>query len=88
MVQSGQLPSARACTADLRDVAPLVLRLLALTPPAHMQGRSLEELWPSADSRVIPPGNRGPTDAPARAQSADWDASPVLARLRRLGYVD
>ena len=73
--------------AELRDVAPTVLRLLGLPAPASMSGRSLDVFFRGV-SRVAPPGGAEPRREPVLAGITDADQVCVEARLRDLGYLD
>ena len=45
MIRAPEVVLGRPCTAELADVAPTVLALLGLNPPASMTGRVVAELF-------------------------------------------
>lgn len=73
--------------AELRDVAPTILRLLGLPTPAGMSGRSLDEYFRGV-SRLPSSCVVEPHREPALAGITDADQVCVEARLRDLGYLD
>ncbi|MBX7166674.1 MAG: alkaline phosphatase family protein [Pirellulales bacterium] len=74
--------------AEMRDVAPTILRLLGLPGGEEMQGQVLTGMCPSLlfDARqgTLPPSSQ-PLSLPDNA--VDEEAA-ILARLRNLGYLD
>ncbi len=74
-------------SAHLRDVAPTILHLLGMSPPAHMTGRVLAEMVGTRR----PPSVRAPAPAVHSAGQQlrrDSDELLVEQRLRDLGYVE
>lgn len=86
------LTGGAGVTAELRDVAPTILRLLGIAAPSQMQGRVLCEILdaPAGLANV-----QAPTLRPALRSAGihdaginDADQATVEARLRDLGYLD
>ncbi|HEX7448965.1 MAG TPA: alkaline phosphatase family protein [Pirellulales bacterium] len=85
-----EAPPARAGVypaAELRDVAPTVLRLLGLPAPTSMTGRPLDEFFRGA-ARAGSDSGIEPRRELAVAGITDADQRCVEARLRDLGYLD
>lgn len=84
--------SAPGADADLLDIAPTVLRLLGITPPADMDGRVLDELLdPSRLPAIDTDDEAAPADStPAPAEPAGYTAEEqavIEQRLADLGYL-
>jgi predicted AlkP superfamily phosphohydrolase/phosphomutase len=87
MVQSpGTLPG-RYPRAELRDVAPTILRLLGLAASPQMSGRALGAML-RGTARTLPREQLEQPREPAMASITDADQLRVEARLRDLGYLD
>ena len=73
--------------APLRDVAPTLLHMLGIDPPASMPGRVLHELLPERSQLQPTLGHTiaAPVHSPALSVS---EQETVEARLRDLGYLD
>lgn len=74
-------------SAELRDVAPTILRLLGLSAPGSMSGRALDELFRGV-ARARLPDAVEPRRDPVLAGITEADQRCVEARLRDLGYLD
>jgi predicted AlkP superfamily phosphohydrolase/phosphomutase len=87
LVNAPKLPAGDHRAAELRDVAPTILRMLGLPVPAHMSGQALDNLL-SSEAR---PTSSEPQHARRELQLSgitDADQRCVEARLRDLGYLD
>ena len=72
--------------ADIVDVAPTVLALLGIEPPAEMEGRVLEDLLdlpPRRELRGHIPGPGGPPTSISEEEERE-----IEAHLEALGYTD
>lgn len=91
MISAPGVPSGRRVAADLRDVAPTLLRMLGQAPGAAMSGRVLDEMLPAMPA-PSPAGESPslrqarPVDRPGSEHSAA-EQQLVEARLRELGYL-
>ncbi len=78
-------PATWTATPHLLDLAPTLLHLLGYAPPPEMDGRVLHEML------VDPPAVLPPAPAPpvaAHRPTAAQDPTPLLERLRGLGYLE
>lgn len=73
--------------AELRDVAPTILRMLGLSVPAHMSGRALADIL-SGGARQASSGSHAAERELQLAGITDAEQMTVEARLRDLGYLD
>lgn len=74
--------------ANIVDIAPTVLGLLGLLPPAALEGRAIDELFVFPE-RVAPPDGAQVTSAGSGGAgvSAEQEAE-ISAHLESLGYLD
>jgi predicted AlkP superfamily phosphohydrolase/phosphomutase len=89
MVSAPAAGPASGFEAELRDVAPTILRLLGGEVPAAMSGRVLQQVV----GRAAVSAQTSSTSQPRRGGSQDMstaaeDDDAVTARLRDLGYID
>ncbi|GAC1467661.1 MAG: alkaline phosphatase family protein [Isosphaeraceae bacterium] len=82
----------RTLNADLRDIAPTVLKMFGLPLPAYMEGHPLVPLHGRPLSSVREDGPSSPIAGPHRAQ-AQFDYTPeeqaiIEQRLADLGYLE
>jgi predicted AlkP superfamily phosphohydrolase/phosphomutase len=80
--------AAGACDpAELRDVAPTILRMLGLSVPATMSGQPLDDIL-HGGSRLAAAEPQNDHHVLQLAGITDADQVRVEARLRDLGYLD
>jgi predicted AlkP superfamily phosphohydrolase/phosphomutase len=87
MVHAPGVRTGQRRTAELADVAPTILAMLGIAPPASMTGRVLADLFaldPSEARTHFAPQSMA---VPAQAVSTA-DQALVETRLRDLGYLD
>lgn len=82
-LRAGEHPAA-----ELRDVAPTILRLLGLPTPHHMSGHALQSIFDSGVPRVRPQAYALQPAGLEPCGITDADQRSVEARLRDLGYLD
>ncbi|MGE0609915.1 MAG: alkaline phosphatase family protein [Pirellulales bacterium] len=90
MLSSPGAASGQRFSAELRDAAPTILRMLHLAPAPTMTGRVLEEmLGDSQDAHPLPARGLKPALRPAPEPALSADQQQVVEqRLRDLGYLD
>ncbi len=87
MVQAAGLVTGQRYVAQLRDVAPTILRLLGLPAPDSMTGCALVGIQtPIGPRRSV--STPQPAEAPAESCVTPAQQAVVEQRLRQLGYLE
>lgn len=87
LLDAPQVSAGNYRPAELRDVAPTILRMLGLNVPGHMSGRALADIL-SGGARQASNGAHTTHRDLQLAGITDAEQMTVEARLRDLGYLD
>ena len=87
LINAPQVSAGDYRPAELRDVAPTILRMLGLNVPGQMSGRALADIL-SGGTRQPSGGSHAAERQMQLAGITDAEQMTVEARLRDLGYLD